>query len=223
MSHFTTIVIVPSKDEKDLKKVEKLLRPYDENKTVPGYLRDCHCTGSQADKEVEIIVEDKLGKIDTVRKDFAIKYPNLPYKEQEKIWKEQVQIPRETLRKELMGKHPLAKTPDPDCTQCKGTGKYKSTYNPKSKWDWYVVGGRWDNYFGCNHPPVERLIELAKSKEPKTPYSIVTPDGEWHQEGDMGYWGMTFNEIEEDVWNKEILEIYEKYKDHIGVVCDLHI
>jgi hypothetical protein len=31
---------------------------------------------------------------------------------------------------------------DPKCGECKGTGIYKSTYNPNSKWDWYSIGGR---------------------------------------------------------------------------------
>ena len=34
--------------------------------------------------------------------------------------------------------------PAPDCEDCEGSGTSVTTYNPKSKWDWYVVGGRWE-------------------------------------------------------------------------------
>ena len=37
--------------------------------------------------------------------------------------------------------------PNPECLDCFGTGKYTTTCNPKSKWDWYSLGGRWCGLF----------------------------------------------------------------------------
>jgi len=36
---------------------------------------------------------------------------------------------------------------DFECDDCKGTGKETTTYNPNSKWNWYMTGGRWRGYF----------------------------------------------------------------------------
>jgi hypothetical protein len=33
-----------------------------------------------------------------------------------------------------------------DESGCGGTGEYETTYNPKSKWDWYSIGGRWNGW-----------------------------------------------------------------------------
>lgn len=33
-------------------------------------------------------------------------------------------------------------TADPDCSDCQGTGRVRTTSNPNAKWDWYEVGGR---------------------------------------------------------------------------------
>jgi hypothetical protein len=38
-----------------------------------------------------------------------------------------------------------------------GVWGYESTYNPKSKWDWYSVGGRWTGYFLTKEPVAGRL------------------------------------------------------------------
>lgn len=38
---------------------------------------------------------------------------------------------------------------------CYGSGTIKSTYNPKSKWDWWVVGGRWTGIFKPNYDPYD--------------------------------------------------------------------
>ncbi len=34
--------------------------------------------------------------------------------------------------------------PASDCEDCEGSGTRVTTYNPASKWDWYVIGGRWE-------------------------------------------------------------------------------
>ena len=45
--------------------------------------------------------------------------------------------------------------PDPKCIECKGTGQHKTNYNPRSKWDWWVIGGRFDG-------------KVSKSGKPRT-------------------------------------------------------
>lgn len=78
-----------------------------------------------------------------------------------------------------------------------------STYNPKSKFDWYKIGGRWDSLIEGNSCSVEDIPDISA-------YSILEPDGTWH----------------DDMHNNfEFWKIVNKYKDgkHICVVVDRHI
>ena len=54
-------------------------------------------------------------------------------------------------------------------------------------------------------------------------YSVVK-DGKWYQQGDMGWWGMSSNEIDENDWNAEItLLIDDCPADTELTVVDCHI
>lgn len=45
---------------------------------------------------------------------------------------------------EALAAHPDREKADPGCEECRGSGKTTTTYNPKSQWDWWTVGGRWN-------------------------------------------------------------------------------
>jgi|MudIll2142460700_1097286.scaffolds.fasta_scaffold49250_4 hypothetical protein len=128
---------------------------------------------------------------------------------------------------------------NPDCEECHGTGTRKTTYNPKSKWDWYRIGGRWDGEmtgkeaesedggfnFGDNHELLSNNVAKTSDAIIKKviPFAIVTPEGEWIQRGKMGWWGMARDEKEIDEWVSQVVGIYRKYQDHIAVGVDCHI
>ena len=161
------------------------------------------------------------------------------------------------------------------------TGGIKSTYNPKSKWDWYVEGGRWSGslrlkdgnttdsayaeeidfttskdemaYYGrkwdlivegakpeneeeeftVNYYNKESFLKKYGSKEKYievssafSTYAVVTPDGEWHEPGEMGWWGISFATDEEEAnWYNE----YSKFIDmanknnYLVTIVDCHI
>lgn len=40
-----------------------------------------------------------------------------------------------------------------DESGCAGTGKYPTRYNPKSKWDWFTIGGRWTGALVPSYDP----------------------------------------------------------------------
>lgn len=175
-----------------------------------------------------------------------------------------------------------------DNSGCGGTGTYESTYNPDSKWDWYVIGGRWNGWLadedqkpendprnwatcwlcggtgmrndavgkqareanpeytcnGCqgtgqqikwptkqiqsdmNVIPVEMLLELERRRgELPSPRAFVTPDGEWHEKGRMGWFGMSHGDMEQEEWEKQWRAAVEQYADgeHLFVSVDCHI
>ena len=124
-------------------------------------------------------------------------------------------------------------------------GNSLSTYNPKSKWDWYRVGGRWDgdiqgktvestdNGFNFddgheslknNMTTVKDLIELIKKDEQHAPFGILTSAKEWIERGEMGWWGVVSNEKEKNTWTEQVIKVLEaENADDFVVGVDCHI
>lgn len=58
------------------------------------------------------------------------------------------------------------------------------------------------------------------------PFAVVTPDGEWHERGEMGCFGIVRNEKLRDEWEEEVREIASQVAgrdDLLAVAVDLHI
>lgn len=115
-------------------------------------------------------------------------------------------------------------------------GQPISTYNPDSKWDWYRIGGRWDGWitgneqhsnqghnFDACHETVANNIATTKRalKRNVIPHAIITPDGQWHERGQMGWWAVLITE--NDDWNSEAKQILARYPRHNLVIVDAHI
>jgi hypothetical protein len=71
-------------------------------------------------------------------------------------------------------------------------GRPISTYNPDSKWDWYSIGGRWDGWINDKETSSESIADNTATTEhaiarEKIPHAIVTPDGEWLERGQLGW------------------------------------
>ena len=257
MSHFFTVVLVP-KDTNDIEgKVKELLAPYSENEKVDEYDHKCYCVNSEASKAGKELAEINVGTIESFRLSFWDKVntelakqgisstnPNY-WEEQEKIsaklnWEDYISAFL-NYEKEATAKHHMFNKPSLTCEECKGTGLYKSTYNPASKWDWWVVGGRWDGViknnpqnsengfnFDAKHRTIDNNVILAidylencKTGKSDFPYSIVIPTGEWCEKGEMGWFGMSSNE--KSNWTVRAEKILEQYKDCFVIGCDLHI
>jgi hypothetical protein len=159
MSHSTVLVLLQNPNGEDVKElVAEALAPFDENKDVPMYQKDCYCIGSVAREEADEKAGKKFGTIVDLRKSFKNKKDK-----SDAAWQEHIK-PYVEYRDSLIASHPDKDKPDPECgfytkdyhpdghkigerfgdgSGCGGTGKYLTTYNPQSKWDWYVIGGRW--------------------------------------------------------------------------------
>ena len=111
-----------------------------------------------------------------------------------------------------------------------------TTYNPDSKWDWYEVGGRWSgylpmsdfdelgNYQYVNVAYVEDIDWDQFRLEHNTPFCFITEDGEWIEKGEMGWWALVNNEMEDNEW----FNIFWSYikslpKDTLVTTVDFHI
>jgi len=258
MSHFVTLVILPNKEKDNIDtKLTELFAPYDENMEVEEYLEECWCVGAKASNEVREAIEDQLGDLQ-IHRDWFARIRKTAYEKAhagvpedkrtwfiEEIeqpidaqWKKEVWQPRDELKNKLMAEHPEGKSPDAGCEECNGTGQRPTTYNPKSKWDWWVVGGRWDGSIqknqrssdnGFNFGPQHR--ELGNNIAPTeflldnlfVPFAILTPDGEWHERGEMCWFAVVANEKDGVCWEDTVFQIYGAYPNHFAVACDLHI
>ena len=293
MSHFTTLVLVQNSNGADIESlVGEALAPFDENMEVSEYETACHCIGRIAMDEATKEAEKKFGSLDELRESFK--------SETDKEWKKHIK-PYRDYQDSLIAKHPMRDKPVPACgfyvgeywesqvlegklnkkelgqryedgSGCGGTGKYMTTYNPQSKWDWWVIGGRWQgdldpeydrakderNYSvchycngtgdrpdldppewkkecgGCNSchgtgksmnftfaTPNKGNIKPASEIPDYVPFSILTPDGHWHEKGHMGWWACVSNE--EENWPAIAKRILQEHHSCIAVLCDLHI
>jgi hypothetical protein len=193
MSHFTVLVIGEN--------AEKQLKPYDENKTVKAYEEECYCAEHNLREKVIKEMEKHFGG------DFdkAIRGPyNAMDESKQPEWQDYIkpwQEKEKELENALTNKF---KKPDPECDECKGTGKRKTTYNPNSKWDWYQLGGRWTGYF--------KLKVKAKGKKGK-PGIMTESSKEGYadscRKGDIDFEGMLVESKEEMIKNFK-----QRYKDY---------
>lgn len=99
-------------------------------------------------------------------------------------------------------------------------GSILSTYNPKAKWDWYEIGGRWSGRI----PGDEVKMSEVNIDKIYPPYAFVTTDGEWVERGEMGWFGISSNEMNEDEWDAKFREYLKTLdKDIILTLVDCHI
>ncbi len=254
MSHFTVLVIT----KKDGPDVDELLAPYDENISVEPYIgrtkAEMIADAKKSKENIENrIKEDPKYKVD----EWAKKY--LEATTDEEFYQTQVYEDSEY---------------DKD-------GNELSTYNPKSKWDWYSIGGRWDgelktksgeyvnecfaseldisidkeaynkairfweviveeqplkeneskddfrtfwnkNYYTSKYAD---KYAYAKSVASFRTYAFVTPDGEWHEPGQMGWFGCSSDDAESNMkYDEEFEELLENLEDTDELhIVDCHI
>jgi len=245
MSHFFVAVVVPDTTKDVQSELERLLAPYDENMEVAEYDEECWCVGRQAKDDADRAANLRIGKtISDLRDEYwAMGEDERPE------WKEHI-ADWIRAREDAFDKHPLKTAAEEDCEECGGTGERKTTYNPKSKWDWWRVGGRWcgsirgayragtddmggfnfgDEFEGLgeNSIHVKELIPALDDPDNDTnpcPFALVTPDGVWHERGEMGWWAVVRDEKDHDTWKAQVKALLEPLAEgHIAIGCDMHI
>ena len=72
---------------------------------------------------------------------------------------------------------------------------------------------------------VRQIIKCTESNEKiDTPYAFVTSDGEWVERGEMGWFGISSNEMDDDKWDAKFKEYLKTLgKDIILTQVDCHI
>ncbi len=238
MSHFLTLVLV---DVPAL--LDHLLAPYDENTAVAPYEDRCPCVGREAERASRTHADERVGTWDEQRRRFDAEVaPALTpepgetavtRRQREAAWRASTAAFRaahEAAERAAARAHPLFARPSPDCATCHGAGVRTTTYNPRSRWDWWVVGGRWHGIvrhgaFRGGGALADDAAPVAELREniPAYVQAIVTPDGAWHERGRMGWWGIVHDEKPEDAWRREVAALLLEHRRALAVGCDLHI
>ncbi len=216
MTHFTIGIIVPT-DESEIESfIDEQMEPYYEHSESEPYV--CYSVedaAAEIERDIhrfERIIERKhpdydLGKCRTMLAELRRTTPEKKY------------------RQYLSGHESF-----------NDKGEPLSTYNPDSKWDWYRIGGRWDGWITANeqssdngynlgrrHESIENNIATTEEalKRDVIPHAIITPDEQWHERGEMGWWAILRTENEN--WDQQARGILS---DHPGcriVILDAHI
>lgn len=207
MTHFTIGIIVP---EDELPRIQSFITqqmaPYDEEIQVAPYV--CYSI-EQARSEIERDIQrferimerqDRDYDLDKCREIAARLRQTTP----EEKYRERIQF-HETFN---------------------ARGEPISTYNPASKWDWYVVGGRWNGWITGDQYTGDRVKDNLATTEQALerdviPHAIVTPDGHWHERGQLGWFAVLITE--NDGWDERARSILAAYPGHHLLILDAHI
>ncbi len=209
MSHFTVGIIVPTEELEDVTTyVESQMAPYDESIKVAPYV--CYSLDqAQLDLEREIrhftqIIEKQHPAYNLARCQEAL--DELLLSSPEEKYRDYVRChSRFNSRKEPLSNH-----------------------NPAGKWDWFQIGGRWNGWLHdreTKHASVTdnlATVEHVIARQ-KFPFAIITPDGVWHEQGRMGWWGTVIDGKETADWHTEAEAILQNYPDHSLVLIDAHV
>lgn len=216
MTHFTIGIIAPPNVQNIERFIESQMEPYREHSNHEPYV--CYSVEkAKADIERDIL---RLGRI--------IERQETGY-DLEKCRTSLAYIrgttPEQRYR-EYLDRH--------DTFNAKG--EPLSTYNPKSKWDWYSIGGRWDGWITHNKLSSERGRNVGAKREEVSnniatteeaikcgfvPHAIITPEGEWLERGRLGWFALLITENEE--WDDEAQFYFESHPGHFVVILDAHI
>lgn len=224
MSHFTVGVLV----NKNGKKLEQLLAPYQENNMGDcpiEYLKFNECSDSEL-QEYEDYKEDYETLDDFMKEYYG-------YRKDEKT-----------------GKYGCWENPNAKWDWYEIGGRWsnmilrkngrKSNYARLKDIDWDEMANRsrkkaeeiWDS----NPQGIERYFSGIKKDDTKETYikretefqtyAVITPDGEWHAKGEMGWFGCSSESNEESTqWNLGFYDMFIKDSDQelILVIVDCHI
>lgn len=210
MSHFTVLVIGED--------VKGQLAPFNENLEMPRYVSFTK----------EALIEKGRKEIGDYKNGTYAKYMENPEKYEAECSSNpghinylKVEFPKrldwtdeEVYAEEIKYEEPEDIGPD---------GEIYSTLNPKSKWDWYQIGGRWAGslrvkelaesatigeksfLYGEENPYKEGAVDSATKEDIDWEHPdmkefatyAVLKDGEWFEAGEMGWFGMSHASDEE--------------------------
>ena len=215
MSHFMTYVF----HKRNGKDCEELLAPYEEGSTAP-YIK---YTKAQA-------IAEQRKQIESYKNTTYAEYLKDPEKYEKECSNEshidylKNEFPKRLKWTDRQCYREMVKYYDKDMID--EEGNIWETYNPNSKWDWYVAGGRWSEILVTKEggkTDEDYVSEVDFEKTP-VPFAYVDPVGRWFEKGEMGWWAIVSNEKDGGEWEAQFKKFVSKLGDDVIVtVVDCHI
>jgi hypothetical protein len=206
MTHYTIGVLLPPRIKAITSFAKKQMRPYKEHRKVPPYV--CYSV-AQAE-------QDRQDSIHRFRRIIQRQDPAFDIEACHAEVQSLLSTTAEEMYREWIARH----------ERFNSKGEPISTNNPNGKWDWYCIGGRWDGWF-CGRSDSGGLIEnnLAPIQElvnrNLVPHAIITPEGQWHERGKMGWFGTLLTENEH--WDCIARDLLLTHWNHQVLLLDAHI
>lgn len=147
MTHFTVGIIVPADELPHIESyIEAQMEPYDENTEVDPHV--CYSV-EQARADIDRDVK-RLEQI------IARQGPEFDLEKCRKLLADLRRTAPEQKYREYVADH----------SHRNDRGEPISTYNPKSKWDWYRIGGRWDGWITGDERKSDGGFNFGTSTKP---------------------------------------------------------
>jgi len=202
MSHFSVAVFTDGEMT-----VDELLEPFDENIEVPVYV------SKTREEVIEVVRKNIAREAEWYRKwkDNPLEY-ELRHSDKDYL---------DYIKNELPKKFHWS---DEECYQdyvkeyekedIDEDGNALSTYNFQGKWDYYCIGGRWNNVLSLKRENEEEITLNSNKRDEKikqhkcneayvgdvlfpenfATFAVVWPDGSWYEAGKMGWCATVQNE-----------------------------
>lgn len=117
------------------------------------------------------------------------------------------------------------KAPDEGCEVCGGSGEHETTENPKAVWDWWELGGSWDQDFdGVSVAKASTVKRLLVADQATLPWGFVDGHGIWHQgtpsKAEGVLWGMT--DRFDSKWRSWVIAQLDELGEASIAMVDIH-
>lgn len=235
MSHFVTLVLVPPGANDVERAVEQLLAPFDEGLRMAPY--KCYVEGKELERmqeqyklrsRAELVPKLKEwfghdGGVDTKGLYYLSTYNPQSEWDWWKIGGRWTGF--------LDGYDPETDPANIEvCPYCSGTGKRTDAVaeaNPALKQKCNGCDGegkraKWPTEWKKHKGDICPVRSIPTDRD-TAPFALVSPDGQWHQRAQMGWWACTTDEKPEEEWKTEVRQLFQQHADCLAVVVDCHI
>jgi hypothetical protein len=120
------------------------------------------------------------------------------------------------LRRDELGREHRERDPDYGCNGC------GSSYEEAKVREFPALGmdRNWSNvqvYEAGDIRPVSLI------RDDFVPFAFITPDGEWIEQGEMGWWAEVKDKKDEAIWESQYRTFLAQHQDKMAAIVDCHI
>lgn len=245
MSHFPVLVVGPNP--------ESQLAPFDEGIEVDVYKEDCPCIGLIAKLYGRKMAEKKYKPLDKLREEYHAMADNKRPSWEEHI-KPYAKIEEKYAKLHKLykkpdpdcqacggsGKRETHYNPDSKWDWYSLGGRWLGYWKLKAPAKKRINIKEFLGHSGVGNNKPFFDVDMARKKDidfkamkkvlgkikdgRRVATFAVVMDGEWYEQGKMGWWGIVMNEKKQDVWEKEFWKLIDKLPPNTWLsVYDCHI